>query len=236
MSISTNEKHSLTLTNILTLIVTLILILSVTLTLPKSTSAASKEYEVYKQIKTGMTVTQVAKLIYGKKYKKHIAIKSGVTTFKKDYSYMGVSEDYRLIYEYDFFNNKRTFDDSDIPQISIGLYTMPKGKTLYVGHKIFETLNPTENRLYKNKKPKAGMSLGELDKITYGDGLGVFYNITYENLTFLKIMNDEGKNMFPTKNTTISYSIKNYNDKTGYIIYLKYDYKKKNYYVDDQPF
>lgn len=204
--------------------------------LPKEANAASKEYEIYKQIKTGMTATQVAKLIYGKKYKKHILTEDGVTTFKKDYSYMGVSEDYRLIYEYDFYNNKRTFDDSTIPQISIGLYTMPKGKILYVGHKSFEPLSPAVNRFYKKKKPKAGMSLGQLDKMSYGKGLGVFSRVTYENLTFLKILNNKGKNNFPSQKSTISYHFKSYSKKTDYLIDLEYDYKKKKYYVIDQPF
>lgn len=39
----------------------LTLLLSVTLILPKSANAASKEYEVYKKIKTEMTVVEVAK-------------------------------------------------------------------------------------------------------------------------------------------------------------------------------
>lgn len=239
MSISTNEKHSLTLTNMLsktlTLIVTLTLLLSVTLTLPNSASAASKEYEVYKKIKTGMTATEVAKVIYGKKYKSHLKTEYGVTTFKHDPSYFGGTED-RIIYEFGFYESKRSDNDEIIDQITIGLFSKSNGKTLYVGFKNYNTENPTVNRLYKNKKPSVGMSLSQLDKITYGNGLGVFRDLTYENLTFLKIMNDKGKNMFPTKNSTISYVIRNYNDKSSYTIYLNYDYKKKNYYVDDQPF
>lgn len=200
--------------------------------LPKEANAASKEYEIYKKIETGMTSTEVAKLIYGEKYKKHIVIKDGVTTFKEDILYMGISEDYRLIYEYGFYN-KRTADDSIISQISLGFYSMPKGKTLYVGHKNFSPLSPSVNRLYEGKKPKVGMSLSQLDKILYGNGLGVFNDVTYENLTFLKILNDKGKNNFPSKKSTISYQVKSYNKKTDYLIYLKYDYKKKIYFIED---
>ena len=221
--------------NVLTIILTLILLLSVTLTLPKSASAASKEYEIYKQIKTGMTATQVAKLIYGKKYKKYLKKEYGVTTFKHDPLYLGGDEN-RINYEFGFFEDKRESDKEFIYRISIGLFSKHKGKTLYVGFKNYSTEKPTVSKLHKNKKPKVGMSINQLDKITYGNGLGVFRDITYENLTFLKILNDKGKNMFPTKKSTISYVIKNYNAKKGYTIYLEYDYKKKNYYVADQPF
>lgn len=239
MNSNVNKRYSLTLTNMLTktvtLIVTLTLLLSVTLILPKEAKAASKEYEIYKQIKTGMTATQVAKLIYGKTYKKHLKKEYGVTTFKHEPSYLGGDEN-RINYEFGFFEDTRGSDKEFICRIGIGLFSKHKGKTLYVGFKNYNTKKPTVSKLYKNKKPKVGMSIHQLDKIAYRDGLGVFRDITYENLTFLKILNGKGKNMFPTKKSTISYVIKNHNDKKGYAIYLEYDYKKKNYYVAEQPF
>lgn len=218
--------------SLLTLIITLTLILSVILMLPKSTNAASKEYEVYKKIETGMTATQVAKLVYGKKYKKYLKKEYGVTTFKGDPLYFGGTED-RMIYEFGFYETKRKNDKELIDQITIGLFTKAKGKTLYVGFKNYNTENPTVNRFHKNKKPKVGMSNSQIDEIMYGNGLGVFRDITYENLTFLKILNDKGKNMFPTKKSRISYVAKSYSKKTDYLIYLEYDYKKKKYFVSE---
>lgn len=151
--------------------------------------------------------------------------------------YFCIDSSNRINYEYGFFDDKRERDKEFIYRISIGLFSKHKGKTLYVGFKNYSTEKPTVSKLHKNKKPKVGMSINQLDKITYGGGLGVFRDITYEHLTFLKILNDEGKNVFPTKKSTISYIIKNYNDKKGYTIYLEYDYKKKkNYYVANQPF
>lgn len=235
MSILVTKKHSLTLAKMLmktiTLIVTLTLLL--TLMLPNSASAASKEYEVYKKIKPGMTVTEAAKLIYGKTYKKHILTEQGVKTFKEEILYMNISEDYRLSYEYGFYYDKRKTDKSIVPQIYLGVYSKPKGKTLYVGHKSFIPLDPSSSRLYKNKKIKIGMSLSQLDKITYGKGLGVFNDLTYENMTFLKILDKNGRNIFPTQKSQISYVVKSYNKKKSYLVYFNYDYKKKNYYVKD---
>ncbi|MCY1689487.1 hypothetical protein OVA29_00110 [Exiguobacterium sp. SL14] len=69
----------------------------------------SKEYEVYKKIETGMTATQVAKLVYGKKYKKYLKKEYGVTTFKGDPPYFGGTED-RMIYEFGFYETKRKND------------------------------------------------------------------------------------------------------------------------------
>lgn len=227
-----NMDTNVTNKHILTLIITLTLILSVILTLPKSASASSKEYEVYKKIETGMTATQVAKLVYGKKYKSHLKKEYGVTTFKNDPLYLGGDED-RINYEFGFYEDKRESDKEFIYRITIGLFTKDKGKTLYVGFKNYNTKNPTVNRFHKNKKPRVGMSLSQLDEILYGNGLGVFHDITYENLTFLKILNDKGKNMFPSKISRISYAAKSYSKKTDYLIYLEYDYKKKKYFVTE---
>jgi len=224
---------NITKKNLITLLLTLTLSVSVILTLPKSANAASKEYEVYKKIETGMTSTQVAKLIYGKKYKKHILNENGVITFKEEILYMNISEDFRLSYEYGFYYNKRKTDNSIVPQISVGFYSKPKGKTLYVGHKNFIPLSPSLNHLYKNKKLKIGMTTSQLDKIMYGKGLGTFNDLTYENMAFLKILNDKGKNIFPSKKSKLSYAAESYNKKTKYLIYLNYDYKKKNYYVTE---
>jgi len=87
MSIFVTKNHSLTLINVLTktltMIITLTLLSLVTIMLSKSASATSKEYEIYKKIKPNMTVTEVAKLIYGKTYKKHLKKEYSVTTFSK---------------------------------------------------------------------------------------------------------------------------------------------------------
>ena len=77
------------------------------------------------------------------------------------------------------------------------------------------------------------MSLGQLDKITYGKGLGVFNDLTYENMTFLKILDKNGRNIFPTQKSQISYVVKSYNKKKSYLVYFNYDYTKKIYYVKD---
>ncbi|MEI4463766.1 hypothetical protein SZL87_15180 [Exiguobacterium indicum] len=63
MRIIVTSRHLSALT------MTLVLLLSVTLTLPGSASAASKEYEVYKGLKLGMTATEVSKVLHGKNYK-----------------------------------------------------------------------------------------------------------------------------------------------------------------------
>ena len=228
MKDSISKKQSLTLTKILLL--TLTLMLTITLMLPRPTSAASKEYEIYKKIKTGMTATEVSKLIYGKSYKKHLEKVLGATTFNSEPTYAEVRNG-RHVYEFGFFQSERKIDDSSIFNISIGLFSKKNGSTLYVGYKNYQPENTSETRLYKGKKPTLGMSMRQLDNIAYGKKLGTYYDHTYENMTFLKFLDNKGKNIHPEKKTRVSYLLKSYDKKTSYHVYLEYNYKKKEYYV-----
>lgn len=223
-----NEIKKKPLTRLLTLI--LIVSFSFTLILPSSTSAATKEYEIYKKIKAGMTATEVSKIIYGKSYKKHLKKFLGVTTFNSEPIYADV-RDGRHVYEFSFFESERKIDNSSIFNLSIGLFSKKNGGTLYVGYKNYQPDNTSKTRLYKSKKPTLGMSMKQLDNIAYGKKLGTYYAITYENMTFLKFLDNKGKNIHPTKKTTVSYMLKSYDGKTEYLVYLDYNYKKKEYYV-----
>ncbi len=177
-----------------------------------------------------MTATEVSKLIYGKSYKKHLKKFLGVTTFNSDPTYMDI-RDGRHIYEFGFFESERKINNSPIFNLSVALFTKKNGGTLYVGYKNYQPENTSETRLYKSKKPTLGMSMKQLDNIAYGKKLGTYYAITYENMTFLKFLDNNGKNIHPTKKTTVSYMLKSYNGKTEYLVYLDYNYKKKEYYV-----
>lgn len=233
MSISTNEKHSLTLTKMLTLIVTLTLLLSVTLTLPKSASAASKEYEVYKQIKPGMSVTEAAKLIYGKTYKKHLKKEYGVTTFSKSFLYRDISKTSKY-YEFGFYAHDKKSKSMYSHKIYLGLFTKKENKALYVGWKNYSPENPSAKKFYNGKKPKYGMTINQVDQILSGKGLGVFERLYSEDLTKFGYVDKNGKNSNPNKVSWIYYYAKSYSGKTDYYMFFDYDYKKKTYIYKEQ--
>lgn len=50
-------------------------------------------------------------------------------------------------------------------------------------------------------------------------------------MTFLKFLDNKGNNIHPDKKTRKSYVFKSYNKKTSYLVYLEYNYKKKEYYT-----
>ena len=221
-------KNNMNKKNLLTLIITLTLILSVTLTLPKSTSAASKEYEVYKQIKHGMTVTEVSKLIYGKTYKSYLKKGDGITIFKKNPLHRDVTKDTKN-YEFGFYANDKDSKSWYSHRLTVSFFNKKNSKNVYVGWKSYSPKDPSTKKFYKNKKPKFGMTIGQIDKILFGEGLGAFEHLYSEDLTNFGYIDINKKNMFPSKVSTIYYQAKSYSSKTDYLLYFVYDYKKKTY-------
>lgn len=239
MNSNVNKRHSLTLTNMLTktvtLIVTLTLLLSVILMLPKEAKAASKEYEIYKQIKPGMTVTEAAKLIYGKTYKSHLKKENGVTVFSKRPFYRDISKTSKN-YEFGFYAHSKKSDSMYSHKIGLSLFTKKDNKALYVGWKSYAPENPSSKKFYNGKKPKLGMTITQVDKILSGKGLGVFDHLYSEDLTKFGYVDKKNKNMFPNKESWIYYRAKSYSGKTDYLMFFKYDYKKKTYIYSELTF
>jgi len=232
MSIPVTKKQSLTLTKMLaktiTLIVMLTLLFSLTLMLPNSTSAASKDYEVYKKIKPGMTVIEAAKLIYGKTYKKHLKKEYGVTTFSKRPFYRDISKTGKN-YEFGFYTHDQKSKSMYSHKIGLGLFTKKENKELYVGWKAYSPENPSAKKFYNGKKPKYGMTISQIDKILSGKGLGVFDHLYSEDLTKFGYVDKNGKNIYPDKASWIYYLAKSHSGKTDYYMFFNYDYKKNIY-------
>lgn len=233
MDSSINRRHSLTLTKILRLLLTLTLLFSVILLLPKEASAVSEEYEVYKQIKHGMTVTEAAKLIYGKTYKSHLKKENGVTVFSKRPFYRDISKTNKN-YEFGFYAHDKESQSMYSHKIYLGLFTKKENKSLYVGWKSYSPENPSTKNFYSEKKPKYGMTINQVDKILSGNGLGVFDSLYNEDLTKFGYVDKNGKNANPIKVSWIYYKAKSYSGKTDYYMFFIYDYEKKTYIYGKQ--
>ncbi len=196
--------------------------------LPNSASAASKEYEVYKKIKPGMTVTEAAKLIYGKTYKKHLKKEYGATVFNKTPLYRDVSSTITN-YEYGFYVHDKKSKSMYSHKLGLGLFNKKGTKSLYVGWKSYAPSEPSAKKFYKGKKPKFGMTINQIDKMVSGKGFGVFDHLYYEDLTKFGHVDKKKNNMFPNKTGWIYYRAKSYSGKTDYLLFFRYDYKKKTY-------
>ena len=196
--------------------------------LPNQANAASKEYEIYKQIKPGMTVTEAAKLIYGKTYKSHLKKEYGTTTFSKNPLYRDIWKDSRN-YEFGFYTHDKKSKASYTYRINLGLFTKPDSKRLYVGWKSYAPENPSIKKFYSGKKPKYGMTINQVDKILSGKGLGVFDSVSTEDLRGFGLVDQNNKEITFKKNSWIDYKAKSYTGKKSYLMSFKYDYKKKNY-------
>lgn len=201
--------------------------------LPKQAKAASKEYEVYKQIKTGMTVTEAAKLIYGKTYKSHLKKENGVTVFSKRPFYRDISKTNKN-YEFGFYAHDKKSKSMYSHKIYLGLFTKKENKALYVGWKSYSPENPSTKKFYNGKKPTYGMTINQVDKILSGKGLGVFDSLYSEDLTKFGYVDKNGKNSNPNKVSWIYYKAKSYSGKTDYYMFFDYDYKKKTYIYKKQ--
>ncbi|WP_214770761.1 hypothetical protein [Exiguobacterium sp. s133] len=211
----------------------LTLLLSVTLILPKSANAASKEYEVYKKIKTGMTVVEVAKLIYGKTYKSHLKKEYGATIFDKRPFYRDISDKSKN-YEFGFYAHDKNSNSMYSHKIGLGLFTKKDNEALYVGWKSYSPENPSMKKFYENKKPNYGMTINQVDKILSGKGLGVFDHLYTSDLTKFGYVDKNNKNLFPNKESWIYYKARSYSGNTDYYLFFNYDYKKKTYIYEKQ--
>jgi len=216
--------------HILTLILTVGLVLSVSLTLSNTASAASKEYEVYKKLKLGMTATEVAKVLYGNKYKSHLKKERKVTTLTDNFTVRDIQKNYKLysfaLYPFDTKDKSWYFN-----KMRIVLKTKQGGTILYLAQKDFTPEHPSEKRIYKGKKIRTGMTIEEVDKVLVGKGLGSFlshYTEDYSKIGEVYYHNPVG---YPPKLTVLQYYYRSYDGKELLQVTFKYDYKKNIYLV-----
>jgi len=224
MRIIVTSRHLSALT------MTLVLLLSVTLTLPGSASAASKEYEVYKGLKLGMTATEVSKVLHGKNYRSHLKKEYKVTTLTDKFTVRDIQKDYKL-YSYALY----PFDSKDkswyYNKMRIVLKTKQGGTTLYLAQKDFTPEHPSEKRIYKGKKIRVGMTIDQVDEALSGKGLGSFsshYTEDYSKIGEVYYHNPVG---YPPKLTVLQYHYRSYDEKDLLQVTFKYDYKKNMYFV-----
>ena len=145
---------------------------------PNAASAASKEAlqikQEYKALKFGMTLTEVAKTMYGKEYRKYIKKKDGRVVFTKKPGTTGNEQGYRSL-GYVLDRSSKNLPTTTLLEFS----TKQHQKTYYLTQKALYYQADTENGLYENSrtlvKPSAlrhGMTEKQLNQLVTGKKLG----------------------------------------------------------------
>lgn len=140
--------------------------------------AASKEVlqikQAYKAFKFGMTLTEVAKTIYGTEYRKYIKKQNGRVVFTKKMETTGNEQGYRSL-GYVLDRPSKNLPTTTFLEFS----TKQHQKTYYLTQKALYYQADTENGLYENSrtlmKPASlryGMTEKQLDQLVSGKKLG----------------------------------------------------------------
>ena len=140
--------------------------------------AASKEAlqikQAYKALKFGMTLTEVAKTIYGKEYRKYIKKQNGSVIFTKKPGTTDNEQGYRSL-GYVLDRPSKNLPTTTLLEFS----TKQHQKTYYLTQKALYYQADTENGLYENSrtlmKPASlrhGMTEKQLDQLVSGKKLG----------------------------------------------------------------
>lgn len=205
----------------------LITLLIISTTVPTNhATAASKEYDSYKKIKPGMTLTAFAKVVYGKKYQDYLKKDNGITVLKAELDYRDVQDTYAQYY-YSFFE----FYDKTVEYHRFKMYitfsTKENGKTLYVVSRGYTAFKKSSEHLYKGAKLKKGMSIEKVNKLISGKEMPQWYLRYQSDYTVLNM--NKAFLPSPEQEDTIRYYVKNYNKSKNCELIFNFDAKQQKY-------
>lgn len=214
------------------------LVVLMSLQVPEVASAATKAETIatkqYRALKPGMTVEQVAKILYGKTYKKQLKMKKGSQVLRLN-TEIEMEEWDRNVLLYDLVNRKVEFPSA----IDVLMFMTETGGTEYrLTMKQMEFKRDTaagfrtsDRKLIKGAKIKDGMTEQQVDRVLTGKGLGTFGTLGHVDTTSV-LRKKEVKAGKATIIHTKSYVFPTATNKWQYIFFI-YDTKKKAYRVED---
>ncbi|HBQ75425.1 MAG TPA: hypothetical protein DD663_00865 [Exiguobacterium sp.] len=197
----------------------------------KAETIATKQYRA---LKPGMTVEQVAKVLYGKTYKKQLKMKNGSQVLRLN-TEIEMEEWDRNVLLYDLVNRKVEFPSA----IGVLMFMTETGGTKYrLTMKQMEFKRNTaagfrtsDRKLIKGANIKNGMTEQQIDRLLTGKGLGAFGTLGHVDTTSV-LRKKEIKAGKATIIHTKSYVFPTATNKWQYIFFI-YDTKKKTYRVED---
>lgn len=221
---------------IITWLLCLVLLLGlfVSGTVSAATKAEAIAINQYCALKPGMTVGQVAKVLYGKTYKKQLKMKNGSQVLRLN-TEIEMEEWDRNVLLYDLVNRKVEFPSA----IGVLMFMTETGGTKYrLTMKQMEFKRDTaagfrtsDRKLVKGANIKNGMTEQQIDRLLTGKGLGAFGTLGHVDTTSV-LRKKEIKAGKATIIHTKSYVFPTATNKWQYIFFI-YDTKKKAYRVED---
>lgn len=211
-----------------------LVIIAMSILIPNTISAASKEAlqikQEYKTLKFGMTLTEVAKTLYGKEYRKYIKNQNGRVVFTKKTETTDNEQGFRSL-GYVLDRPSKNLPTTTLLEFS----TKQHQKTYYLTQKALYYQEDTENGLYENSrtlvKPSAvrhGMTEKQLDQIVSGKKLGqVSMYLSWNVSSVIK--------KSPMKSGRYKiYQFHRPHSKKIEVVTLSYNTQKKRYTVDTE--
>ncbi len=187
----------------------------------------------YESLKTGMTMEQVAKVLYGKSYKTELTKKDGSTMLKKKTAFAD-KEDGRKFAAYHFYDTKvkvaPTYTELSFATKDKDSVYRLTSKMLNITAKTKLGVRESKMQLMKGAKLTEGMTEQQLDAVLTGKGLGEWMD--WSNFDYSTVASKaEIKLGLGEPIMMRSYVFQTTDPKKRMIVSLDYNFKKKNYEV-----
>lgn len=220
------------------MIVSLCLVLLLGLFTPGIVSAATKAETLatsqYKGLKNGMTMQQVAQVLYGKSYQKHLKKRNGSTVLKLPINFEGDEEGHKQLIH--------VLSDSATPHLptELVLQFMTKEKSakyrlvtkgLFIERKTKTGYRESTRSLVKGAALQNGMTEKELDAKLMGKGLGNWTMLGHMDTASAYTL-DEQKRGFAEVSRIKEYVFKSTTNKWKHVE-LTYNEQKRTYQVSN---
>ena len=216
----------------------LCLVLLFGLFVPGTVSAATKAETLatsqYKDLKNGMTMQQVAQVLYGKSYQKHLKKRNGSTVLKLPINFEGDEDGHKQLIH--------VLSDSTTthPPTELVLQFMTKHKStkyrlvtkgLFIERKTKTGYRESTRKLVKGAVLQNGMTEKELDAKLTGKGLGNWTMLGHMDTASAYTL-DEQKRGFAEVSRIKEYVFKSTTNKWKHVE-LTYNEQAKTYEISD---
>lgn len=187
----------------------------------------------YRSFKFGLTLTQVAKAMYGPSYKQHLKQTNGTTVFKKKADWTQNKQGYRSR-EYSFYDQSKT-----LPRlIMFEFHTKKNQKTYFLVQKILQFAADTNSGLRESNRTlkhvtyiRGDETETELDELLSGKGLGqIAMRWSWD---FTSVQTKQERKEYKYRGQIKIYTFKSSNPKKQIETTMKFDHSSKQYKLNN---
>lgn len=199
--------------------------------------AASKEEQQalkdYRSLEFGLTLTQIAKVIYGKSYKQHLKQTNGATVFKQKSDWTRNDQGYRER-GYSFYDQSKSLPT----RTTLEFHTKKNQTTYYLTQKTLQFLADTTTGLRESTRTlkhvtyiRGDETEAELDELLSGKGLGqVAMRWSWD---FTSVQTKQQRKEYKNRGQIKIYVFKSSNPKKQIDMTLKFDHGTKEYKLNN---